>query len=232
MTIKKKQKLVVFTGAGMSAESGLKTFRDNDGLWENHSVTEVATPEAWQSDKELVLRFYNMRRKQLLTVKPNRGHKLLASLEDLFEVEIITQNIDNLHERAGSTKVTHLHGELLKVKSERYPELVYDWEKESLNLGDYCEKGFQLRPDVVWFGEAVPMMDVAYSIAAEADLFVVIGTSLNVYPAANLVHACSSNISCYLIDPNRPDISLNSNWHFIESGASEGVGQLVKLLSN
>jgi NAD-dependent deacetylase len=227
-----KPHLVVFSGAGMSAESGIKTFRDNDGLWENHEVTDVATPEAWRRDPELVLRFYNMRRKQLLAAKPNKAHKTVAELESSFRVSVITQNIDDLHEKAGSTEVMHLHGELRKVQSEKYPQLVYDWEKESIELGDTCEKGYQLRPHVVWFGESVPMIPKAYELAATADIFIVIGTSLNVYPAAGIVNFVPPTAECYLIDPNISANLVPENWTILKTTAGKGMEVLKNELIN
>jgi NAD-dependent deacetylase len=221
--------IVVFSGAGMSAESGLKTFRDNGGLWENHEVTEVATPEAWRKDKAMVLRFYNMRRKQLFKSQPNAAHLAVAALEKKHKVTVITQNVDDLHERAGSSKVLHLHGELKKVQSEKYPKLVYDWEKEEIELGDVCEKGHQLRPNVVWFGEAVPMMEMAFATAQTADIFIVIGTSLNVYPAASLVDAVRPGAQCYLIDPKTT--LQKEGWTILQTTAGEGMKAIFKKLS-
>lgn len=221
-----KAHLVVFSGAGMSAESGLKTFRDNNGLWENHELTDVATPEAWKRDPELVLRFYNMRRKQLLTAKPNKAHKVVADFESDFRVSVITQNIDDLHERAGSTEVMHLHGELRKVQSERFPELVYDWEKEVIELGDTCEKGYQLRPHVVWFGESVPMIPKAYELASTANIFIVIGTSLNVYPAAGIINYVPPTAACYLIDPNISADLVPEDWTILKTTAGKGIALL------
>ncbi|MEZ4920874.1 MAG: Sir2 family NAD-dependent protein deacetylase [Saprospiraceae bacterium] len=187
------KKLVVLTGAGISAESGISTFRDADGLWENHRIEDVATPEAWMRNPELVLRFYNLRRQQLHSVQPNPGHLGLVGLEEHFEVDIITQNVDNLHERAGSSRVLHLHGELMKVRSDAYPGDVYEWPGD-LNLGDQCKRGYQLRPHIVWFGEAVPMMDEAIERAAQADVFMVVGSSLQVYPAAGLMGFAPADI--------------------------------------
>ena len=180
--------LVVFSGAGISAESGLKTFRDSDGLWEEYDVMDVATPEAWQRDSDLVLEFYNKRRKQVLETQPNAGHSALVTLENHFNVQIITQNIDNLHERAGSKKVLHLHGEVTKARSTVNDNLLYDINGSELKKGEVCEQGFQLRPHVVWFGEAVPNMEIAYEITRKADIMLIVGTSLNVYPAAGLIH--------------------------------------------
>ncbi|HCC86117.1 MAG TPA: NAD-dependent protein deacylase [Porphyromonadaceae bacterium] len=226
-----KRKLVVLTGAGMSAESGIATFRDSGGLWEQYPVEQVATPEGFEADPERVLNFYNMRRRELLKAKPNDGHKGLAELEKDFEVHIITQNIDNLHEQAGSTKVLHLHGELMKARSTGDESLIYelDPEKCDIHVGDLCEKGFQLRPHVVWFGEAVPMMPEAEKITRQADIFVIIGTSLNVYPAAGLLHDVRKNVPVYLIDP-KDVYTTRSDIHHIKKGASEGVRELKKLL--
>lgn len=226
-----KRKLVVLTGAGMSAESGIATFRDSGGLWEQYPVEQVATPEAFEADPERVLNFYNMRRRELLKAKPNEGHKGLAELEKYFEVYIITQNIDNLHEQAGSTRVLHLHGELMKVRSTGDESLIYelDPEKCDIHVGDLCEKGFQLRPHVVWFGEAVPMMPEAERITRQADIFVIIGTSLNVYPAAGLLHDVRGDVPVYLIDPKEV-YTMRNDIHPIKKGASEGVRELKKLL--
>lgn len=224
-----KPKLVVFSGAGMSAESGLKTFRDNGGLWESYRVDEVATPTAWRRNPKLVLDFYNMRRAQLLRSKPNKAHRILALWEEEFDVQIITQNIDDLHERAGSTNVLHLHGELLKVRSTLDPSLIYQWEKE-LKLGDKCSKGSQLRPHVVWFGEAVPMMEIAERVVNNADLFITIGTSLNVYPAAGLVNEIREDAQCFLIDPKIPQYGFSKNWTLVQDTAAKGLKQIEKRL--
>lgn len=225
-----KKRIVVFSGAGVSAESGLKTFRDHDGLWENHQITDVATPEAWQRDPEMVLRFYNMRRKQLLETKPNSAHFAIAALEKKYEVIVITQNIDDFHEQAGSSHVIHLHGELKKARSEKYPNLIYQLKKDSIMLGDLCEKGYQLRPHVVWFGEAVPMMDIAYEESSKADILIVVGTSLDVYPAANLIHAVPKNTEAYLVDPKTLSVQLNANWTVIKKRAGEGIPSLCEKL--
>lgn len=227
--IDRKPRLVVFSGAGMSAESGLKTFRDNGGLWENHRVEEVATPGAWKKNPKLVLDFYNMRRSQLLTAKPNKAHNIIAKWEKNFDVEVITQNIDDLHERAGSTKVLHLHGELLKVRSLMDPKLIYYWEKD-LKLGDKCEKGSQLRPHVVWFGESVPMMELAELKVNQADIFITIGTSLNVYPAAGLVQCINENASCFMIDPKIPNFPFSKNWRLVQATAADGLKSIEKEL--
>ena len=217
------KKLVVLTGAGMSAESGIKTFRDTGGLWEEYDVMEVATPMAWNKNRDLVLRFYNERRRQLETCEPNEGHKGLAALEKDFDVQIITQNVDNLHERAGSTKILHLHGELTKARSTADRNLIYDIGYSDINPGDLCEKGSQLRPHIVWFGEDVPMMDEAARLASEADIFVVIGSSLNVYPAAGLINYAPENCSLWLIDPNDVYVPGYRKVNVIQAGASEGV---------
>lgn len=226
------QRLVVLTGAGMSSESGIRTFRDTGGLWEEYDVTEVATPMAWWKNKELVLRFYNERRKQLADAKPNAGHTGIAELEKYFEVKIITQNVDNLHERAGSTSVLHLHGELTKARSTSDPTLIYEIGYKDIGPEDKCEKGSQMRPHIVWFGEAVPMMDEAVKITAEADIFVVVGSSLNVYPAAGLIGYAPAAASLWLIDPNDVYIPVNRKVEVIKEKASEGVAILTrKLLS-
>ncbi len=188
------KKLTILTGAGISAESGIKTFRDGDGLWENHSITDVASPEGWRKDRALVLEFYNQRRRQLHEVEPNKAHRLLAELEKHFEVQIITQNIDDLHERAGSTNILHLHGELFKSCSCSNKNLIYE-QKDDINIGDKAEDGAQLRPFIVWFGEDVPLMKEATKMAKEADIFLVIGTSLQVYPAAGLIHDIKDGLS-------------------------------------
>ena len=224
------KKLVVLTGAGMSAESGIKTFRDSDGLWEEYDVTEVATPMAWWKNRDLVLRFYNERRRQLGTCEPNEGHKSLAALEKYFDMQIITQNIDNLHERAGSTKILHLHGELTKARSTIDPTLICDIGYRDINPGDTCEKGSQLRPHIVWFGEDVPMMDEAMRLTAEAEIFVVIGSSLNVYPAAGLINYAPRSASLWLIDPNDVAVPDFRNVEVIKEGASKGVAVLMERL--
>ena len=222
--------IVVFTGAGMSAESGIKTFRDSDGLWENYRIEDVATPEAWQKDKVLVLDFYNQRRAQCLKAKPNAAHKALAQLEKHFKVSIITQNIDNLHERAGSKNVLHLHGEIMKSRSTIDPNLVYDIKGPSLNLNDKCVKGSQLRPHIVWFGEAVPMMEIACNVASKADIFVVIGSSLVVYPAASLIEYAPAAIAKFIIDPVIPNVNYIENITAIKDTAVNGVKTLMKRL--
>ncbi len=214
----------------MSAESGIKTFRDSGGLWEEYDVTEVATPMAWWKNKELVLRFYNERRTQLASCEPNDGHRGLALLERYFDVQIITQNIDNLHERAGSTKILHLHGELTKARSTADKNLIYDIGYKDINLGDLCAKGSQLRPHIVWFGEEVPMMDEAVRLTAEADIFVVAGSSLNVYPAAGLISYAPKNASLWLIDPKDVAVPDFRKVEVIKEGASKGVKVLTERL--
>lgn len=225
------KRLVVLTGAGMSSESGIRTFRDSGGLWEEYDVTEVATPMAWLKNQELVLRFYNERRRQLAGCKPNEGHIGLAKLEKHFDVQIITQNIDNLHEQAGSTKILHLHGELTKARSTVDPKLIYDIGYKDINSGDHCEKMSQLRPHIVWFGEEVPMMDEAVRLTNEADIFVVIGSSLNVYPAAGLISYAPKNTSLWLIDPNDVTVPVNRNVEVIKEKASVGINILTERLS-
>ncbi len=222
-----KKKLVILSGAGISAESGIPTFRDSNGLWEGHDVMEVATPEGWKNNKALVLDFYNQRRKNALEVKPNKGHQILADLEAHYDVTIITQNVDNLHERAGSTNVLHLHGELFKSRSTLDPSLVYDLEGWELNLGDTCEKGSQLRPHIVWFGEMVPMIDIAVEITMQADIFIVVGTSLQVYPAAGLLSYVANAIPKYIIDPNMPTTNQSDNLFLIEEIGSVGLTKVV-----
>ena len=223
-------KLVILTGAGMSAESGIKTFRDSDGLWENYRIEDVCTPEALASNPEFVNKFYNERRKQLYEAQPNPGHKGLAELEQYFDVQIITQNIDDLHERAGSHHVLHLHGELKKVRSSRNPDAIYDLDGGELKPGTRCEDGSLLRPHVVFFGESVPNIQPATEIVKQADIFVIIGTSLVVYPAASLLHYAPDNIPVFVIDPNIPAEARRRGFHLIEKGASAGVEELKKLL--
>jgi NAD-dependent deacetylase len=224
------KRLVILTGAGMSSESGIKTFRDSGGLWEEYDVSEVATPMAWKRNRELVLRFYNERRRQLASSKPNEGHLGLARLEKYFDVQIITQNIDDLHERAGSTKIVHLHGELTKARSCTDPSLIYDIGYRDINPGDNCEKGSQLRPHIVWFGEEVPMMDEAVNLTAGADIFVVVGSSLNVYPAAGLIAYAPARASLWLIDPKEVVIPISRKVEVIMENASKGVGILTERL--
>lgn len=226
------KKIIVLTGAGVSAESGIKTFRDHDGLWENFDVMEVASIEGWHKNQELVLRFYNDRRKQLKDVAPNAAHQALAELEEKYEVVIITQNVDDLHERGGSSNIIHLHGELNKVRSIIHHDLVYEWKKE-LTLGDTCERGTQLRPHIVWFGEAVPMLEPAMEQVMVADIVLVIGTSMQVYPAASLVGYTPPYAPIYYIDP-RPTINLElstrKNLTVIKEKATTGVRKVVDQL--
>lgn len=225
-----KKKLVVLTGAGISAESGIKTFRDSDGLWEGHNVMDVATPEGWYKNPALVLDFYNQRRQQLKEVQPNLGHLILADLENDFDVYIITQNVDDLHERAGSTNITHLHGELLKVRSSKNENYILDWT-DDLNFGDVDQQGNQLRPHIVWFGEQVPALEDAITITEQADYFAVIGTSLQVYPAASLINFTPKNTPIYYIDPKPIKIpNLRNPLEVIPNIASEGVRILKEKL--
>lgn len=223
----KRKKIVVFSGAGMSAESGLKTFRDSDGLWEGYHVEDVATPDAWYRNPKLVMDFYNERRRGVLAAKPNAGHLALVELEKTFEVEIITQNVDDLHERAGSSSVLHLHGEIRKSQSTGRMERVYLIEGDTLELGQVCEDGYQLRPFIVWFGEAVPMMDRAIEITRRADIFLVIGTSLAVYPAASLLQYVNAKAERILIDPKASTMNLASNIRLIAAPASSGVAEIT-----
>lgn len=220
--------IVVLTGAGISAESGIKTFRDADGLWEGHDIMEVASPQGWERDTKKVLQFYNQRRKQLLSVEPNAAHLAIVKLEEKYEVSVVTQNIDDLHERAGSTNVIHLHGELLKVRSTFDENLVMDWRSD-LNPGDFCEHNFQLRPHVVWFGEDVPMFSVAVELTEKADILIIIGTSLQVYPAAALMDFVKQDAKIYFIDP-KPTISPGPDITIISEKASLGVPKLVDQL--
>jgi NAD-dependent deacetylase len=221
------KKLVVLSGAGVSAESGISTFRDSGGLWEGYNAMDVASPEGWERDQELVLNFYNERRKNALVAQPNEGHKIIAELENQFEVTVITQNVDNLHEKAGSSKVIHLHGELFKSRSTADPTLVYDINGWELKTGDLCEKGSQLRPHIVWFGEMVPMMEDAIEEACSADVFIVIGTSLQVYPAAGLLEYVKESTPKFIIDPNMPFVNSRPNLNLIEEVGSKGM-QIVK----
>ena len=224
------KKLVILTGAGMSAESGIRTFRDSDGLWEEYRIEDVCTPEAWERDPKLVNDFYNARRKQLYEAQPNAGHYGLADLERDYDTHIITQNRDDLHERAGSTRVLHLHGELKKVRSSANPDLVYPLDGWELKFGSKAPDGSLLRPHVVWFGEAVPNIEPALDLVRQADIFVIIGTSLAVYPAANLLYYVPAGCRVLLIDPKVPQSVRDSNIEFIETGASEGVRILKEKL--
>ncbi len=225
-------KLVVLTGAGISAESGLRTFRDSDGLWEGYNIEDVATPEAWERDPELVQEFYNERRRQVVAAEPNAAHFALAALERNYDVEIVTQNIDDLHERAGSKKVTHLHGIITKSQSDINPNITYPISGTEINMGECCELGSQLRPHVVWFGEAVPMIEVAATICSKADLFILIGTSLAVYPAAGLIDFVPSGTTKYIIDPKTPNVRCYKNVISIEKNAVDGMEALKAILLN
>jgi NAD-dependent deacetylase len=226
----KKKRLVVLSGAGISAESGLKTFRDANGLWEGHDVTQVASPQGWMANPSLVLEFYNQRRKQALSVQPNNAHLQLAALEAHFDVQIITQNVDHLHEMAGSSKVLHLHGKLFESRSTANENLIYDIDGWALNLGDTCELGSQLRPNIVWFGEAVPAMTEAMALTNMADHFLVIGTSLQVYPAAGLLDYAPTDCPIYLIDPMTVSYHGHQNIHVIKDKATTGIEQFIELL--
>lgn len=225
-----KKQLVVLTGAGMSAESGIKTFRDADGLWEGHDIYEVATPEGFAKNPALVLDFYNQRRRQLLEVMPNSGHQNLVQLESNFDVHIVTQNVDDLHERAGSSSVLHLHGELRKVRSTIDEQLVYSWDRD-ISIGDTCEKGSQLRPHIVWFGEDVPLLNKAVTMVEKADIIAVIGTSMQVYPAAGLINYAKPDAQLFFIDP-KPAISERdfNNLSIIHDTASSGTQKLLEVL--
>jgi NAD-dependent deacetylase len=225
------KKLVVLTGSGISSESGLKTFRDSGGLWEDYDVMEVASYAGWTKNRDLVLRFYNERRAQLKEAMPNDAHTGLVDLENLFDVSIITQNVDNLHEKAGSLNVLHLHGILTRARSTGDPALVYDIGYNPIHPGDTCEKGFQLRPDIVWFGESVPAIEEAASITSQADIFVVIGTSMVVYPAAGLIEYVPNHAPIYLIDPNDVAVPVYRHVHFIREKAGKGVSVLKEILT-
>lgn len=225
--------IVILTGAGMSAESGIATFRDSDGLWENYRVEEVATPEGFRANPQLVLDFYNARRKDALKALPNKGHQIIAELEKEYKISVITQNVDNLHERAGSTNVMHLHGELMKVRSTGNPNDIRILTEDNIevNLGDVDERGYQLRPHIVWFGEAVPMIEEAVKVVQKADILIIIGTSLNVYPAAGLLDFTPNNTPVYLIDPKEVTVRRQGVKH-IQKGASEGMKELKEILKN
>ena len=230
-----KKKIVFLTGAGMSAESGISTFRDSGGLWEQYPVEAVASIEGYLRNPELVLNFYNERRRQLLSVEPNEGHRIIASLEQDFDVTVVTQNVDNLHERAGSKKVIHLHGELMKATSSDHPNdpnciVTLPSDRMDIKLGDKAKDGSQLRPFIVWFGEAVPMLEAAAQEVETAHIFVVIGTSLNVYPAAGLIHYAPDGCPIHLIDPKPVQVNGTRNVHFIQKGASDGMRQLAEIL--
>lgn len=227
-----RKKIVVLSGAGMSAESGIRTFRDMGGLWEEYDVMEVASPEAWHRNPQLVMKFYNERRKQLYNCEPNMGHRILAEMEKDFDIHIVTQNVDDLHERAGSSKVLHLHGELKMARSTRNPELIYHIDGWELKMGDTCELGSQLRPHIVWFGEEVPMMAEAADLARTADIFLVIGTSLNVYPAAGLISYVPPAAKVYIIDPNEVNPVSRKNITFIREKASTGMEKFRTAVMN
>lgn len=220
------KKLVVLSGSGISVDSGIPTFRDKGGLWEGYDIQKVATPEGWQQDPATVLEFYNQRRKAAAQAPPNEGHKSLAALESHYNVTVITQNIDDLHERAGSKNVIHLHGEIKKVRSEGDENLIYDIGSKAIKIGDKCEKGYQLRPHVVWFGEMVPMMEVAVREVMAADIFIVVGTSLQVYPAAGLLQYAADEIPIYIIDPGEPETTGKVNLQVRRENASEGLQKL------
>lgn len=225
-----KKKVVVLTGAGISAESGLKTFRDANGLWEEYNIEDVASYSGWVKNPKLVLEFYNKRRSQLRNALPNEAHKALAHLENKFEVNVITQNVDDLHERGGSTKITHLHGELTKVRSLKYPELVYSIGYKDINIGDLCEKGEQLRPHIVWFGESVPLMESAAEIVGEADYLLIIGTSMQVYPAAGLINYAPAHCKIFIVDPKADNAYNYLNIKIIRENAGKAVPLLVQEL--
>jgi NAD-dependent deacetylase len=220
------QRMIVFTGAGMSAESGIPTFRGSDGLWENYRIEDVATPEAWERDPELVLEFYNQRRKGILSAKPNRGHEQIAQWQEHFDVTVITQNIDDLHERAGSKQIVHLHGEIRKSRSTSDSKLIYEIDGWELKTGHVCAKGSQLRPHIVWFGEEVPMLQVAAEIIEQADIFIVVGTSLQVYPAAGLIHHAMHAKQKFIVDPEADSLISKSGWITINAGAGEGLQRI------
>lgn len=225
-----KKRLIVFTGAGISAESGIKTFRDSGGLWEEHRIEDVATPEAWVKNRELVLEFYNERRKQVIAAKPNAAHEFIAELQNKFDVHVVTQNVDDLHERAGSKNVMHLHGEIMKARSTADPALVYPLKKTEIMIGDLCIKGSQLRPHIVWFGEDVPQMEKANLLAGQAELFVVVGTSLNVYPAAGILNFVKVNTPKWLVDPGDFNLDYVKQLKHIKETAVNGVKNLKEEL--
>jgi NAD-dependent deacetylase len=230
MRTETKKNVVVFSGAGISAESGLRTFRDSDGLWEEYEIEDVATPEAWEKNQEFVLDFYNQRRKQILDADPNPGHLALTLLEETYNVTIVTQNIDNLHERAGSTNVLHLHGNIFESRSTIDENLVYPIDGWKLDTGSKCAKNSQLRPNIVWFGEEVPNMDKAIEVAKTADILIIVGTSLNVYPAAGIVHFVSEKCDKYLVDPGQIQVSDLANLSIMRENASSGLPRLSKEL--
>lgn len=225
-----KKKLVVLTGAGISAESGIATFRDSGGLWEGHRVEDVATPEGWMKDPARVLEFYNQRRKKALDVKPNQGHEILVELEEYFDVTVVTQNVDDLHERAGSKKVIHLHGSLFESRSTADESLIYPIQGWELKIGDTCEKGSQLRPNIVWFGEMVPMIEVAAHHTSQSDIFLIVGTSMAVYPAAGLIHHAPVECPKFLVDPKIPEVGSIPYLTMIADKASTGMVKVKKHL--
>jgi NAD-dependent deacetylase len=225
-----KKKLVVFSGAGISAESGIRTFRDSGGLWEQFRIEDVATPEAWKKNQALVLEFYNQRRKQVMEAQPNEAHKLFAELQKQFDVQVVTQNVDDLHERAGSEKVLHLHGEIMKARSSVDENLIYPLSTSKLKAGDLCEKGSQLRPHIVWFGEMVKEMEHANYLASQSDLFVVIGTSLNVYPAAGIINFVLPSVAKWLVDPVEFDLEYIKGLKHINKTAVNSVSELRREL--
>lgn len=223
-----KKRIVVFSGAGISAESGIKTFRDGDGLWENYNIEDVATYDAWIKNKPLVLEFYNQRRKQVMNAQPNSAHTIVADFQKNYHVDVITQNVDDLHERAGSLNVLHLHGEIMKGRSTKNENLIYNLNNWELKIGDVCEIGSQLRPHIVWFGEAVPEMEKAIELTNQADIFITIGTSLNVYPAANLINVVNDEVPKFLVDPGDFNLDYIKNLTIIKSTAVNGMQILSK----
>jgi NAD-dependent deacetylase len=227
----KSKKIVILTGAGISQESGISTFRDANGLWENHDIMEVASPQGWQKTPELVLEFYNQRRRQLFGIQPNKAHYAITELQKHFDVQVITQNVDDLHERAGNAHVHHLHGELLKVKSDKNDTLIYEWKKD-LHIGDTAEDGAQLRPDIVWFGVAVPMINKVIPIVQQADIFIIVGTGMQVYPAAGLIDFLDQNVHIYYIDPNPSAVYSDNPLTVIDQKAGTALPVLVKKLIN
>ena len=225
-----KKRITILSGAGISAESGISTFRDSDGLWEKHRIEDVATPEAWQRNPELVQQFYNLRRKQLSEVEPNAAHHAITQLQEGFDVQVVTQNVDDLHERAGNKRVLHLHGELKKVRSTAYPYTVYDLEGWELKMGDVCENGHQLRPHIVWFGEEVPNLYTAAEIVSESDAIIIVGTSLNVYPAAGLYQYARHGCPIWIIDPKANELSYPASITPINEKAGAALPRLVQSL--
>ena len=226
------QKLVVLSGAGVSAESGLKTFRDSDGLWDEYDVMEVATPEAWNANPTLVLDFYNKRREQVLNAQPNSAHVDIAGLDKKYDVTVITQNIDDLHERSGSKNVLHLHGQITQSRSSVHEDLIYELNGGQIKIGDLCESGAQLRPNIVWFGEAVPNISIAQEIVSQADILLIVGTSLNVYPAAGLIHCTDFRVKKFLVDPKYVHLTDIENLEVIKEKATVGVPLAIQSLNN